>query len=154
MQPAAASKPLTIILFAVEGEVETGSFVGIVAPDGSTKQGAAVQVSVETTEEEVSACPSAEDLVNRLLLPGCYAFANHFKEARAGKRSFTLHEERDLTLGFLSYRVGGLPDGKTARIANFGDSLKNDWRIARIEHAQKTDWTGHYESVEDALAAI
>jgi hypothetical protein len=48
-----------------------------------------------------------------------------------------------------------MPDGKTARIANFGAPYRNDWRIMRI-NADKTisDWTGHHESVEDALAEL
>jgi hypothetical protein len=76
--------------------------------------------------------------------------------------SFTLHEDAWLGDGpFLAdrqvvgYRVGGMPDGKTARIANFGAPYRNDWRIMRI-NADKTisDWTGHHESVEDALAEL
>ena len=52
------------------------------------------------------------------------------------------------------YRVGGMSDGGTARIANFGAPNRNDWQILRI-NADNTqnDWTGHYESFEDALTA-
>jgi hypothetical protein len=48
-----------------------------------------------------------------------------------------------------------MPDGRTARIANFGAPNRNEWRIMRInaDNAQ-TDWTGDYESIEDALAAL
>jgi hypothetical protein len=76
--------------------------------------------------------------------------------------TFKLHEDAWLREGpaFASgqvtgYRVGGLPNGRTARIANFGAPNRNDWRIIRI-NADNTqaDWTGHYESVEDALAAL
>jgi hypothetical protein len=53
------------------------------------------------------------------------------------------------------YRAGGLPDGTTARIANFGAPNRNDWRIMRINPDNtQTDWIGHYQSVEDALAAL
>jgi hypothetical protein len=70
--------------------------------------------------------------------------------------TFTLHEDAWLRDGpvFASgqvtgYRVGGMPDGKTARIANFGAPNRNDWRIMRINADNtQTDWTGHYESLE------
>ena len=76
--------------------------------------------------------------------------------------TFTLHEEAWLRDGpvyasgpVIGYRVGGMPDGKTARIANFGASNRNEWRIMRINADNThTDWTGDYESVEDALAAL
>ena len=76
--------------------------------------------------------------------------------------TFTLHEDAWLRDGpvyaggqVTGYRVGGMPDGKTARIANFGAPNRNDWRIMRINADNTpTDWTGHYESVEDALAAL
>lgn len=76
--------------------------------------------------------------------------------------TFTLHEDAWLRDGPIyaggqpiGYRVGGLPNGKTARIANFGAPNGNDWRIMRI-NADNTQaaWTGHYESVEDALAVL
>lgn len=55
----------------------------------------------------------------------------------------------------VAYRVGGLPDGTTARIANFGAPKGNDWRIMRINADNtQTAWIGHYESAEDALAAL
>ena len=76
--------------------------------------------------------------------------------------TFTLHEDAWLGNGpvfargpVIVYRVGGMPDGKTARIANFGAPNRNDWRIMRINGDNtQTDWTGHYESVDDALAAL
>jgi hypothetical protein len=41
------------------------------------------------------------------------------------------------------------------RIANFGAPNNNDWRIMRINADNtQSDWTGHYESVEQALAAL
>jgi len=53
------------------------------------------------------------------------------------------------------YRVGGMADGSTARIANFGAPARNDWRIMRI-NADNTQSgrTGSYESVEEALEAL
>ena len=76
--------------------------------------------------------------------------------------SFTLHPDAWLREGseFASgevtgYRVGGMPDGTTARIANFGAPNRNDWRVMRINADNtQTDWTGHYESVEGALANL
>jgi hypothetical protein len=53
------------------------------------------------------------------------------------------------------YRVGGLPDGRSARIANFGAPNKHDWRIMKIEFDNsQTGWTGHYQTMEDALTAL
>ena len=55
----------------------------------------------------------------------------------------------------IGYRVGGMRDGKTARIANFGVPNRNDWQIMRINADNThTGWSGHYESVDDALAAL
>lgn len=76
--------------------------------------------------------------------------------------SFTLHEDawsRDGSVyasgQTIGYRVGGLPDGNTARIANFGAPNGNDWRIMRINADNtQSDWIGHYESVEAALEAL
>ena len=78
------------------------------------------------------------------------------------KYTFTLHEDAwfrnvaEYGSGqVIGYRVGGMPDGTTARIANFGAPIRNDWRIMRINTDNtQTDWTGHYENVEDALAAL
>jgi len=78
------------------------------------------------------------------------------------QNSFTLHEDAwfrnvlDYASGqVMGYRVGGMPDGKTARIANFGAPIRDDWRIMQISvNNTQTDWTGHYGSVEDALAAL
>jgi hypothetical protein len=78
------------------------------------------------------------------------------------KFTFTLHEDAWLREGpvvasgqVVGYRVGGMPDGKTARIANFGAPKRNDWRIMRINADNtQTDWTGNYQSAEDALEAL
>ena len=76
--------------------------------------------------------------------------------------SITLHEDmwdRDGPIyasgRVIGYRVGGMPDGRTARIANFGAPNQDDWRVMRInaDNTQR-DWTGHYNSFEDALAAL
>ena len=76
--------------------------------------------------------------------------------------TFTLHEDAWLRDGpvyaggqAIGYRVGGMPDGKTARIANFGAPNQNDWHIMRISADNtQSDWEGPYESVEDALVAL
>ncbi|HLX46335.1 MAG TPA: hypothetical protein VKR43_22970 [Bryobacteraceae bacterium] len=76
--------------------------------------------------------------------------------------TFTLHEDAWFRNGadhadrqVIGYRVGGLPHGGTARIANFGGPNRDDWRVMRI-YADNTpaDWTGNYENVEDALTAL
>jgi len=76
--------------------------------------------------------------------------------------SFTLHEDARFRDGsvyaggpIIGYRVGGMPNGTTARIANFGAPNRNDWRIMRINSDNtQGDWTGHYASAEEALAAL
>jgi hypothetical protein len=76
--------------------------------------------------------------------------------------TFTIHEDAWVGDGPLfasgqvtGYHVGGMPEGKTARIANFGAPNQNDWRIMRT-NADNTQsgWTGSYKSVEDALAEL
>jgi len=78
------------------------------------------------------------------------------------QHTFTLHEDAWFRKGpvfeggqVIGYRVGGLPNGKTAKLANFGAPNEDDWQIMRI-NADNTQsgWTGHYQSVEDALAAL
>jgi hypothetical protein len=51
------------------------------------------------------------------------------------KYNFTLHEDAWFRDGpaigdsqVIGYRVGGMPDGSTARIANFGAPTRDDWR--------------------------
>jgi hypothetical protein len=76
--------------------------------------------------------------------------------------TLTLHEDAWLSDGpvFASgrvtgYRVGGMPDGRTARIANFGAPSRNDWRIMRINPDNtQSGWTGHYENADEALVAL
>ncbi len=78
------------------------------------------------------------------------------------KFTFTLHEDawvRDRResddRNVIGYRVGGMPDGATARIANFGAPNRDDWRVMRINTDNtQTEWIGHYESVETALADL
>lgn len=76
--------------------------------------------------------------------------------------TFTMHEDAWFGNGLelanrqvIGYRVGGMPDGSTARVANFGAPSRDDWRIMRINPDNTySDWTGHYETVEQALAAL
>ena len=76
--------------------------------------------------------------------------------------NFTLHEDAWLRDGpiFAEWPSHRIPcrwdaNGKTARIANFGAPKRNDWRIIRINaDNSQTDWTGHFDSVEDALAEL
>ncbi len=77
-------------------------------------------------------------------------------------QSFTLHPDAWIHEGseygrgeVIGYRVGGMPDGKTARIANFGGCTHDDWRVMRINpDNSQSRWTGNYESVEAALADL
>jgi hypothetical protein len=53
------------------------------------------------------------------------------------------------------YKVNGMPDGAKARIANFGAPNRNDWQIMRINvDDTQDDWTGTYQSAEEALAVL
>lgn len=52
------------------------------------------------------------------------------------------------------YRVGHMPPGYQALIANFGAPRRNDWKLLRIEEDVQEEWAGHYESAEDALAVL
>jgi len=69
----------------------------------------------------------------------------------------TLHEAgRTMTNGVIGsgpvyvYRVGGMPAGEEARIAEFNHS----WRILRWNETSHGNWTGRYASAEAALAAL
>lgn len=78
------------------------------------------------------------------------------------KYTFALNEDAWLRDGPIAqngqvtgYRVGGMPNGKSARIANFGAPNRNDWRILRIyADNSQDDWTGCYESAQEALAVL
>ena len=52
------------------------------------------------------------------------------------------------------YRVGRMPAGYQALIANFGAPRRNDWKIMRIDDDTQEEWNGHYESAEEALAVL
>jgi len=75
---------------------------------------------------------------------------------------YTLHEDAWLRDGpvfaggqVTGYMVSGMPNGKRARLANFGAPDLKDWRVMRINADNtQTGWMGHYGSVEDALAAL
>jgi hypothetical protein len=54
----------------------------------------------------------------------------------------------------LGYRVTGLPPREEARISNFGGPNHADWRYLRTSNGKSADWTGNYESAQDALAAL
>jgi hypothetical protein len=52
------------------------------------------------------------------------------------------------------YRVGHMPPGYQALVANFGAPRRNDWKIMRIEDDAQEQWNGNYASAEDALAVL
>ena len=69
----------------------------------------------------------------------------------------TLHEAgHTMTNGVIGsgpvyvYRVGGMPAGEEARIAEFNHS----WRILRWNETSHGNWTGRYANAEAALAAL
>jgi hypothetical protein len=54
----------------------------------------------------------------------------------------------------IQYEVQGLPFEERVWVANFGGPYRHDWRILRAKGGVQSDWTGHYESAEEALAVI
>jgi hypothetical protein len=52
------------------------------------------------------------------------------------------------------YRVGQMPPGYQALIANFGAPNRNDWQIMRIDEDAQEGWNGSYKSAEEALAVL
>jgi len=52
------------------------------------------------------------------------------------------------------YRVGHMPPGYQALIANFGAPHRNDWKIMRIDDDAQEEWNGSYQSAEEALAVL
>jgi hypothetical protein len=54
----------------------------------------------------------------------------------------------------LQYEVCNLPAGEQAWIANFGGPYQDHWRILRATDGEQTDWSGDYQSAEDALRQL
>jgi hypothetical protein len=48
------------------------------------------------------------------------------------------------------YEVQGLPEGEEAFIAEMG----HRWQLLRTSNGVQNNWTGEYESPEEALAAL
>jgi hypothetical protein len=53
-----------------------------------------------------------------------------------------------------TYRVDAMPEGEEAKVVNFGDPHRNDWRFLRIKGNTQGDWIGNYASAEAALAGL
>jgi hypothetical protein len=77
------------------------------------------------------------------------------------KMKLTLHEIGWVSDGLISgsgtvyqYRVGNMPPGYQALIANFGAPNRNDWKIMRIDDDAQEKWNGSYPSAEEALAVL
>ncbi len=55
----------------------------------------------------------------------------------------------------LPYHIGGMPDGRTALVAYFGDSDNPAWRVMRLSaNGGLAEWTGSYTTFDDALGAL
>ena len=52
------------------------------------------------------------------------------------------------------YRVGGMPRGQEASIANFGSRHLDRWQILLVNGDVDTGWSGDYKSADDALAVL
>jgi hypothetical protein len=52
------------------------------------------------------------------------------------------------------YKVGGMPPGQEASIANRGSRHRDSWRIFRVKDGDDSGWSGDYKSAGDALAAL
>lgn len=59
--------------------------------------------------------------------------------------------ERDEVIQF---EVRGLPPREQAWIANFGSRYQESWRVLRAENGVQSDWTGDYNSADEALAVL
>jgi hypothetical protein len=54
----------------------------------------------------------------------------------------------------IQYRVGGLPPGERAFIANFKNAHEDSWRVFHTKRGIDAHWKGDYKTVDDALAAL
>jgi hypothetical protein len=61
---------------------------------------------------------------------------------------------RDRKGPIIQYRVGGLPPGERAFIANFGAGHEDSWRVFHTKKGLDADWKGDYKTADDALAAL
>ena len=52
------------------------------------------------------------------------------------------------------YKVGGMPPGQEASIANRGSRYQESWQVFRVTDGLDSGWSGHYKSADDALADI
>jgi hypothetical protein len=52
------------------------------------------------------------------------------------------------------YKVGSLPPGHEAFIANFGAPNRDDWRLLQAKEGVQGNWTDSYKSAEEALAVL
>ena len=69
----------------------------------------------------------------------------------------TKHEEDRISQGpvlgtgpVVRYKVGALPPGEEAALANFNGK----WKILRVRNGVQGQWAGEYQSADDALAAL
>jgi len=78
------------------------------------------------------------------------------------KNTVTLHEDAWLGDGrayasgqVIGYKVGGMPHGRRARIANFGAPNCDNWHIMRIyADNSQDDWVGDFGSAQKALEIL
>ena len=63
----------------------------------------------------------------------------------------TLHELSPGTGPVVQYRVGSLPAGDKAFIANFGD---DSWRIHHTKGGIGSPWNGDYQTADAALIEL
>ena len=75
--------------------------------------------------------------------------------------TLTMHEIARSRIGpvagtgsIIQYRVGGLPPGEGAFIANFGGCYEVSWRVFRTKSGVAGRWDGYYDTADDALAAL
>jgi len=54
----------------------------------------------------------------------------------------------------IEYRVGNLPPGEEAFIANFGSCNEDHWRTLQAKNGADGPWSGDYTTAADALSEL
>jgi hypothetical protein len=60
-----------------------------------------------------------------------------------------------MPVGIYQHQVNGMPDGQKAFITKkAGSVLDPRWEMRREKNGASTDWTGDYETADEALAVL
>ena len=70
------------------------------------------------------------------------------------QNTLTLHELTAGTGPVFQYRVGCLPPGDKAFIANFCGGSDDSWRIHHTKGGVASSWDGDYKTADEALTEL